>query len=93
MKTQTFYTSDEDATDFHTSNDEGDLHHAEFSNLAAITLVSFSSTNGNTPYGGLIADAHGDLFGTKHYWAGRTTKAQCSRSPRPLTATPAPPPP
>jgi uncharacterized repeat protein (TIGR03803 family) len=28
------------------------------------TLVSFNSTNGADPYGGLIADAAGDLFGT-----------------------------
>jgi uncharacterized repeat protein (TIGR03803 family) len=29
-----------------------------------ITLVSFDGTNGGQPIGGLIADAHGDLFGT-----------------------------
>ncbi len=28
------------------------------------TLVSFDGTNGESPYGGLIADANGDLFGT-----------------------------
>ena len=28
------------------------------------TLVSFNGTNGANPQGGLIADAHGDLFGT-----------------------------
>jgi uncharacterized repeat protein (TIGR03803 family) len=28
------------------------------------TLVSFNGTNGATPYGNLIADAHGDLFST-----------------------------
>jgi uncharacterized repeat protein (TIGR03803 family) len=28
------------------------------------TLVSFNSTNGGNPQGSLIADAHGDLFGT-----------------------------
>ena len=28
------------------------------------TLVSFNGTNGANPYGGLIADANGDLFGT-----------------------------
>jgi probable HAF family extracellular repeat protein/uncharacterized repeat protein (TIGR03803 family)/VCBS repeat-containing protein len=28
------------------------------------TLVSFNSTNGSLPLGGLIADAHGNLFGT-----------------------------
>ena len=28
------------------------------------TLVSFNGANGATPYGSLIADAHGDLFGT-----------------------------
>jgi hypothetical protein len=27
------------------------------------TLVSFDGTNGGFPYGNLIADAHGDLFG------------------------------
>jgi uncharacterized repeat protein (TIGR03803 family) len=29
-----------------------------------ITLVSFNGTNGDHPLGSLIADAHGDLFGT-----------------------------
>ncbi|MBV9252327.1 MAG: DUF4082 domain-containing protein [Acetobacteraceae bacterium] len=33
------------------------------------TLVSFSDTNGSYPYGGLIADAHGNLFGTTA-WGG-----------------------
>ena len=28
------------------------------------TLVSFNGTNGAYPYGSLIADANGDLFGT-----------------------------
>jgi uncharacterized repeat protein (TIGR03803 family) len=28
------------------------------------TLVSFNGGNGNSPYGGLIADSNGDLFGT-----------------------------
>jgi uncharacterized repeat protein (TIGR03803 family) len=28
------------------------------------TLVSFNGANGSNAYGGLIADAHGDLFGT-----------------------------
>ena len=71
-------------TDFHTSNDEGHLHHdAELANLAAMarsifhqvgatevahpeltTLVNFDSVNGANPRGSLIADAHGDLFGT-----------------------------
>src|SRR5262249_1120008 len=70
-------------TDFHTSNDEGHLHHAQLANLAAMarsifhqvgvtevaqpeltTLVSFNGTNGARPFAGLIADAHGDLFGT-----------------------------
>src|SRR5262249_34416244 len=70
-------------TDFHTSNDEGHLHHAELANLAAMarsifhqvgatevaqpeltTLVNFNGANGSGPFAGLIADAHGDLFGT-----------------------------
>src|SRR4051812_23856984 len=29
-----------------------------------VTLVSFNGTNGSDPYGSLIADATGDLFGT-----------------------------
>ncbi len=33
-------------------------------NSAPTTLVSFNDANGNYPYGGLIADAAGDLFGT-----------------------------
>ncbi len=28
------------------------------------TLVDFNGANGQSPYGGLIADSHGDLFGT-----------------------------
>ena len=70
-------------TDFHTSKNEGHLHHAELANLAAMarsifhqvgatevaqpeltTLVNFNGTNGAEPVAGLIADAHGDLFGT-----------------------------
>src|SRR5215831_8291781 len=68
-------------TDFHTSNDEGDLHHAELANLAAMArsifhqvgatevaqpeLTTLVSLNGGTnPGSSLIADAHGDLFGT-----------------------------
>jgi uncharacterized repeat protein (TIGR03803 family) len=31
------------------------------------TLVSFNGGNGANPYGGLIADAHGDLFGTTQF--------------------------
>ena len=91
MKTQTFYTSDEDATDFHTSNDEGHLHHAELANLAAMarsifhqvgvtevaqpeltTLVNFNGTDGANPLGSLIADAHGDLFGTTAFGGANT---------------------
>jgi uncharacterized repeat protein (TIGR03803 family) len=72
-----------DTTDFHTSKDEGHLHHAELANLAAMaqsifhqvgatevaqpeltTLVNFNGTNGDGPLADLIADAHGDLFGT-----------------------------
>jgi hypothetical protein len=41
MKTQTFYASGENTTDFQTSNDEGDLHHAELSNLAAMARSIF----------------------------------------------------
>jgi hypothetical protein len=71
------------STDFHTSEDEGHLHHAELANLAAMarsifhqvgatevaqpeltTLVSFNQANGTFPSSTLIADAHGDLFGT-----------------------------
>ena len=33
---------------------------------APTTLVSFSGGNGENPYGGLIADANGDLFGTTY---------------------------
>ena len=70
-------------TDFHTSNDDGHLHHAELANLAAMarsifhqvgatevaqpeltTPVNFNGANGATPESSLIADAHGDLFGT-----------------------------
>ena len=54
------------------------------------TLVNFNYANGGTPAAGLIADAHGDLFGTT-YKAGRMATARYSRSPRPLPATPAPP--
>ena len=69
--------------DFHTSKDEGHLHHAQLANLAAMarsifhqvgatevaqpeltTLVSFKGTNGAQLSGSLIADHHGDLFGT-----------------------------
>src|SRR5262249_21183492 len=31
------------------------------------TLVSFNGTNGDSPTGGLIANAHGDLFGTTRF--------------------------
>jgi uncharacterized repeat protein (TIGR03803 family) len=31
---------------------------------ALTTLVSFNSSNGAGPFGSLIADANGDLFGT-----------------------------
>src|SRR5215813_5886557 len=81
-------------TDFHTSKDEGHLHHAEFANLAAMarsifhqvgatevaqpeltTLVKFDGANGGPaqPVAGLIADAHGDLFGTTAEGGGRTS--------------------
>ena len=43
------------------------------------TLVSFNGANGAYPYGGLIADANGDLFGTTS-WAGRPAMARCSSS-------------
>jgi uncharacterized repeat protein (TIGR03803 family) len=56
------------------------------------TLVSFDGDNGDFPLAGLIADAHGNLFGTTdsggaHGWA------PCSRWSRPLPATRARPPP
>src|SRR5262249_17233882 len=95
--------------DFHTSKDEGHLHHAELANLAAMarsifhqvgatevaqpeltTLVNFNGANGSGPFAGLIADAHGDLFGTPAS-AGRTASAlrpaRCSRLPRPTRAS------
>jgi probable HAF family extracellular repeat protein/uncharacterized repeat protein (TIGR03803 family)/VCBS repeat-containing protein len=50
------------------------------------TLVSFDGANGSLPYGRLIADQHGDLFGQQKA-AGRTAPALCSRSPRPPPAT------
>ena len=65
------------------SENEGQLHHAQLANLAAMarsifhqvgatevaqpeltTLVNFNGTVGMNPSGNLIADAHGDLFGT-----------------------------
>ena len=52
------------------------------------TLVSFNGTNGAQPYGSLIADANGDLFGTT---AGRrrcSATARCSRSSRPALLCP-----
>jgi uncharacterized repeat protein (TIGR03803 family) len=52
------------------------------------TLVSFNGANGAEPYGGLIADAHGDLFGTTQLGG-----ANGGGSPRLTTATPALPPP
>jgi uncharacterized repeat protein (TIGR03803 family) len=55
------------------------------------TLVSFNGTDGAYPESGLIADGKGDLFGTT--WATTLPPppgAQCSRSSRPPTATPAP---
>jgi hypothetical protein len=86
MKTQTFYSSGENTTDFHTGKDEGHLHHAQLANLAAMarsifhqvgatevahpeltTLVNFNGTNGANPFGSLIADANGDLFGVTEY--------------------------
>jgi hypothetical protein len=64
-------------------SNEGQLHHAQLANLAAMarsifhqvgatevthpeltTLASFNGTDGAQPVAGLIADAHGDLFGT-----------------------------
>jgi uncharacterized repeat protein (TIGR03803 family) len=58
------------------------------------TLVSFNGdADGAYPYSGLIADNHGDLFGTTSQGGGVTRSARCSRSPRPPKATPAPPPP
>ena len=86
MKTHTSYAFAENSTDFHTSKDEGHLHHAELANLAAMagsilhqvgatevanpeltTLVNFNGTNGFSPWAGLIADDHGNLFGTTIY--------------------------
>jgi uncharacterized repeat protein (TIGR03803 family) len=37
-----------------------------------ITLVAFNNTDGNTPYGGLIADAAGNLFGTTNLGGTRS---------------------
>ena len=54
------------------------------------TLVSFNGTNGGGPYGSLIADANGDLFGT-------TDRRRCERHgtvfeiAKTAPATPAPP--
>jgi hypothetical protein len=31
------------------------------------TLISFNGANGSLPFTGLIADAHGDLFGTTEH--------------------------
>ena len=55
------------------------------------TLVNFNGADGFDPLGSLIAGANGDLFGTTGV-AGRAATARYSRSPRPPTATPTPPP-
>ena len=61
------------------------------------TLVTFNGANGAEPFGSLIADADGNLFGTTVNGGRLTGKvhtartAPCSRSPRPPTATPARP--
>jgi hypothetical protein len=34
------------------------------SQVTLTTLVSFNGTDGAFPFAGLVADAHGDLFGT-----------------------------
>jgi Ca2+-binding RTX toxin-like protein len=52
------------------------------------TLVSFTGANGAEPYGGLIADAAG-TSSARHWSAGRTRMAPCSRSRSSAAATPA----
>jgi uncharacterized repeat protein (TIGR03803 family) len=47
MKTQTFYASGENMTDFHTSKDEGHLHHAELANLSAMARSIFHQVGAN----------------------------------------------
>src|SRR5262249_26296389 len=62
-------------TDFHTSTQLANLaamarsifHQVRATEVAhpeLTTLVNFNGANGAGPQGGLIADAHGDLFGT-----------------------------
>ena len=45
------------------------------------TLVSFNGTNGANPFGHLIADAAGNLFGTTFVWWDERQQHQHSRSP------------
>jgi uncharacterized repeat protein (TIGR03803 family) len=63
------------------------------------TLVSFNEADGATPFGDLIADTEGNLFGTTE-GVGRTNictsvrnmdTARCSRSPKPTAVMPVPP--
>src|ERR1700722_15518420 len=55
------------------------------------TFVSFNEADGLLPEGSLIADANGDLFGTRRS-AAQTATARCSRLPRLPVPTPALPP-
>src|SRR5262244_3194493 len=87
-------------TDFHTSTQLANLaamarsifHQvgaAEAAQPELTTLVNFNGTNAG-PLGGLIADAHGDLFGTTT-GGGAADAGTVYGSPRLLTAMPVPP--
>jgi uncharacterized repeat protein (TIGR03803 family)/parallel beta-helix repeat protein len=49
------------------ASDDGTVFELPVGSNAITTLASFNGANGSTPYGGVVEDGNGDLFGTTTY--------------------------
>jgi uncharacterized repeat protein (TIGR03803 family) len=58
-------------TSYGGANNSGTVFEVAAGTHTLSTLASFNGTNGSTPYGGLIADANGNMYGTT--WGGGAT--------------------
>lgn len=69
------------------ANNNGTVFKISAGTNALTTLATFNGTNGKNPYGGLIADAAGNLFGTTQYGAsnGKGTVFKISAATNALT--------
>ena len=71
-------------------NSYGTVYKIAYGTHAFTSLASFNSTNGDTPYGGVVLDSKGNLFGTTNgggaYNRGTVFEIAGAASPVPETS-------